>query len=178
MTIVLILICCIVSFVLGFLLRSWKKSQALTGPINYLTAIVFAVMILVFVLRPVFVGDNFMAPTYTDQSFTFIFLPHFMFSDPTPGQIVAVKGSKKHPYLIKRIIAFPGDKVEFKNGVLYINGESRKELYVRNACTWNVPPITVPKGKLFVLGDNRFMPPQKHVGGIIDERNLAGIPIW
>ena len=60
---------------------------------------------------------------------------------------------------VKRIIGLPGDKVELRERLLYINNELIKEDYIakpkRSSTTTNYGPITVPEETLFVLGDNR-----------------------
>lgn len=64
--------------------------------------------------------------------------------------------------LIKRIIGMPGDKVEMRDGILYINEDPQKEGYIakpRSTFGGEFLPdcrtTTVPHNKLFVLGDNR-----------------------
>ena len=80
--------------------------------------------------------------------------------------------------LLKRVLAFPGEVVEIRNGVLYVNGSAVDEPYVKNPCDWSFSRHEVPKGKIFVLGDNRSMPMQQHMGGMIDQDRLAGVPLW
>ena len=65
-----------------------------------------------------------------------------------------------------------------RNGVLFVNGRALDEPYVKYGCNWNMNRCEVPKGKIFVLGDNRSMPMHNHMGGLIDQSRLAGVPIW
>ncbi|TNU60731.1 signal peptidase I, partial [Bacillus velezensis] len=68
-------------------------------------------------------------------------------------------------HYVKRLIGLPGDTVEMKNDHLFINGKQVKEPYLSsnktNAesmginLTGDFGPIKVPKGKYFVMGDNR-----------------------
>ena len=57
---------------------------------------------------------------------------------------------------IKRVIGLPGDTVEIRNGVVFVNGEPLSESYLgSNQDTSSFPPQSVQPRHLFVLGDNR-----------------------
>ena len=61
---------------------------------------------------------------------------------------------------IKRVIAFPGEHVQIKNGKVYINGEELEEKYLANGIETTAlggifTDFTVPEGTLFLMGDNR-----------------------
>lgn len=56
----------------------------------------------------------------------------------------------------KRIIGIPGDKIEFINGYVYVNGEQLKEEYIDPDVETNCDKVfTVPENSYFLLGDNR-----------------------
>ena len=65
--------------------------------------------------------------------------------------------------LIKRVVAIPGDTVEIRNKVLYVNGEKVDDPHASftdstimpNGNRDNMKPKKVPEGKFFVMGDNR-----------------------
>jgi signal peptidase I len=64
--------------------------------------------------------------------------------------------------LIKRVIGMPGDQIELRDGILYINKEPQKEGYIAKARSTfggdflaDCSTLTVPTNKLFVMGDNR-----------------------
>ena len=63
-------------------------------------------------------------------------------------------------YIIKRVIGVEGDSVEIKDGKVYLNGKALSEAYINGSGTQAVEPefsqVTVPAGKVFVLGDNRL----------------------
>ncbi|HUZ44543.1 MAG TPA: signal peptidase I [Acidimicrobiales bacterium] len=57
---------------------------------------------------------------------------------------------------VKRVIGLPGDVVEARNGHVYINDRLLDEPYLpRGDLTADFGPVTVPPGRLWVLGDNR-----------------------
>ena len=57
--------------------------------------------------------------------------------------------------IVKRIIGLPGETVEIRSGQVYIDETPLEELYVTNASSDNLDPVTIPAGHYFVLGDNR-----------------------
>lgn len=84
----------------------------------------------------------------------------YRFNDPKRFDVIVFKQSgKEHSYYnIKRIIGLPGEKIQIKDGVIYINGEIIQE-------TINVEPmnnfglaeeeIKLEENEYFILGDNR-----------------------
>lgn len=136
------------------------------------------ILVCLFVLRPMIISGESMMPTYPQKGFTFGFLPYFKIYSPQRKQVVILKHAGTNTFLLKRIIALPGETVAIHNGVVYVNGKELEEPYVKYPCNWNFPLHEVQKGKIFVLGDNRSMPIHNHMGGMIDQDRLAGIPIW
>lgn len=76
------------------------------------------------------------------------------------------------PHLIKRIVAVAGDVVALHDGVLHIDGRPQHEPYLSDA--WrapiDMPPVEVPAGHVWVLGDNRAPL------GSVDSRRFGPIP--
>ena len=57
---------------------------------------------------------------------------------------------------VKRVIGREGDSLEFKDGFVYRNGEKLNEPYVPEPMTYTRPgKVEIPKGHVFVMGDNR-----------------------
>jgi len=93
-------------------------------------------------------------------------------------------GQYRSNRLIKRVIGVPGDEIEIVDNVLYVNGEEYKEDYVRidprKGYVYNgeMEKITVPEGKLFVLGDNRGESSDSRDFGVIDMSWVEGKAIF
>ena len=153
--------------------KDWRVVAIRIGVIAAVT-----VLVCLFILRPMVINGESMMPTYSSRGFTFAFLPYFKIYQPERKQVVILKHAGFNTFLLKRVLAFPGETVEIRNGVLYVNGNALDEPYVKLECDWNYPRHEVPNGTIFVLGDNRSMPLPNHVGGMIDRSRLAGVPIW
>lgn len=82
----------------------------------------------------------------------------YAFSNPDRGDIVMFKfpDNEKEDYL-KRIIGLPGEKLEIKDGLIYINDskEPLKENYLKDPPNGDFGPFNIPEGCYFMLGDNR-----------------------
>ena len=59
-------------------------------------------------------------------------------------------------YCVKRVIGLPGDTVEVREGVFYINGKALDErAYWNDTIIGDMAPVTVGARQVFVVGDNR-----------------------
>jgi len=86
--------------------------------------------------------------------------------------------------LIKRVIALPGETVTIQNDHVYINGHQLIEPYLRPqdvttphpgayACTPKAP-CKIPKGEIWVMGDNRVFSEDSRYFGPITESSVVG----
>lgn len=97
------------------------------------------------------------------------------FSLPQRGDIIVLDSDitrRGGPY-IKRIIALPGERITFDEGIVLIDDEPLVEDYIAGAVTLCRNPfycaISVPEGSVYVLGDNR--------GDSEDSRYFGPLPI-
>jgi len=58
-------------------------------------------------------------------------------------------------HYIKRIIGLPGETVEIKNGLVYMNDVALSEPNVLDSARYTMKKLSILKGYYFVLGDNR-----------------------
>ena len=57
--------------------------------------------------------------------------------------------------LVKRIVAMPGEVVEIRGGVVYVNGQAVTEPFPHDTSPIDMAPMTLGPLSYFVLGDNR-----------------------
>ena len=141
---------------------------------------VVAALFFAYVCRPMWIKGASMEPTYHDGSFVFCLLVRYRFADPAIGDVVTVRmpqaGSRV--MLLKRVVALAGDTVEFRQGVLYRNGQPVDEPYVHYRNPWNLGPRQVKPGQVYVVGDNRGMAIESHVFGQTPLSRIGGAPLW
>ncbi len=135
-----------------------------------------AFLIFGFVLIPCIIDGESMMPTFPSKGFTFCWRGRYLFGKPERGDIVIVRFTDK-VFFLKRVVALPGETVEFRDGVLYVNREPQHEPYLRYASTWNLKPRTVEPGHYYVVGDNRSQPIEQHKFGQVLENRIMGSPL-
>jgi signal peptidase I len=83
---------------------------------------------------------------------------------------------------IKRVMAVGGDKIEGRDGRIYVNDELVEEPYLTEGQqTSPFGPTEVPEGKIFVMGDNRNNSDDSRNFGPIDADAVVGhafLLIW
>ena len=70
------------------------------------------------------------------------------------GDIFVFSHESSEELLIKRVVGLPGEKVEVKDGLLYVNDVFINEPYVKNNEAMN-KTFYVPEGNYLFFGDNR-----------------------
>lgn len=137
-----------------------NKNETMEWIKSIITAIVIAVLIKTFVFNSTYVLGNSMYPTLKEKDRLFAVRVPLYFSGPTRGDVIVLEApDNADKDYIKRVIALEGDTVRILEGNIYLNGELLNEPYIDidsythiyNEDTW-----VVPKGQVFVLGDNRL----------------------
>lgn len=145
--------------------------------ITILIALVLVVIIRMFILDSRIVPTTSMVPTIKPGDRLFVEKITHRFSGLERGEVIVFKPPAQSGLkddLIKRLIALPGDTVEIKDGKLFLNGEVQTEDYLAEPLKYNMPEITVPENKLFMLGDNRNRSYDSHEWGFVDIQNVKG----
>ena len=99
------------------------------------------------------------------------------FTKPNRGDIIVFKSvTNPKEDLIKRVIGLPGDTIQVKNDVLFLNGKRQKESYISKDPGFQPPygPEKVPKGHYFMMGDNRGNSYDSRYFGPLPAKNIEG----
>ena len=169
----------------------WEYLEAIV------TALVLALIIRAYIVQAFKIPSGSMIPTLLvgDHILVnkFIYGTKIPFTDkrilifrkPEKGDIIVFKYPEDpRKDFIKRVIATGGDTVEERNKVVYVNGVRGLESYAHhydnglrlggNDPRDNFGPITVPKNKIFVMGDNRDQSYDSRYWGFVDLKEVLG----
>ncbi|MBM3245903.1 MAG: signal peptidase I [Candidatus Omnitrophica bacterium] len=168
------------------IVREWVES--------IIIALILASVIRTFVIQAFKIPTGSMRPTLLEGDiilvnkflygakipFTGLRLPKVR--QPVRGDVIVFiypENPKKD--FIKRLIAFPGEIVEIKDGTIYINNKpllepmfSSRYYYNRGQFGMEGLSITVPQGNYFVLGDNSASSQDSRYWGFVPEKNILG----
>ena len=124
--------------------------------ISIVVAVVLACIIRQFVVELYIVDGPSMRPTLQSQERLVVNKFIYQFREPQKGEILVFQYPRdpKRDF-IKRVIATAGDTVEIKDGRVFVNDQLLNEDYILEKTKSEYPKSTVPKGTIFVMGDNR-----------------------
>ncbi|MFL0163976.1 signal peptidase I [Candidatus Clostridium helianthi] len=119
-------------------------------------AIALTFIISIFV-KPGQVAGESMTNTLQDKDLLLINRVAYKLHAPEYKDIVVLNTNIDNDrILIKRVIGVPGDTIEVKDNVVYVNGNKLDEKYIREPMVNNQDlKLVVSEGKIFVMGDNR-----------------------
>lgn len=130
-----------------------------------------------FVVEPLYIPSQSMSPTLRPGERVLAAKFAYRVGEPQRGDLAVFKNPEnKNEDLIKRVVGLPGDTVEMRDGVLYVNGRREKESYVNYRLTDSVffGPARVPERRVFVMGDNRSNSRDSRSFGPVPEKDLLG----
>ena len=167
---------------------------------EYLESIVVAVFLVMFIIRP-FVVQAFRIPSGSMEDtllvgdfllvnkfiygakipFTGIRLPKLR--EPKRGDIIVFRSPiEPKKFLVKRLVAKPGETVEIRDRHVWVNGEIPEEPLILSKITYYPRgdygrpgrPVKVPAGSYYALGDNSLNSVDSRYWGFVPKRNVAG----
>ncbi|CAB4363744.1 MAG: signal peptidase I [Actinobacteria bacterium] len=152
-----------------------KGSSWIEWFVVIIIAVTAALLVRQFVLQQFAVSGSSMYSTLHDGDRVLVNKLSYRMHDPRRGDVVVLKTleSVGERDLIKRVVALPGEKVEYRSCVLYVDGRTVAEPYLDpkvvapTNCGGEQSSLTIPADSVFVMGDNR--------GGSKDSRDLGPI---
>src|SRR6266498_3639831 len=153
--------------------------HALGGALREIVETLFITVVIFLLIRTVV--QNFrveglsMEPNFHDGQYIFVNKLAYLFNGPARGDpVVLLPPTHVDRDYIKRIVGLPGDRIEVVNGQVFINDQPLSEPYPLHPASYNMPPMTIPPGEYFVLGDNRDQSSDSHSWGTIGRGNIVG----
>ncbi|KKK38636.1 signal peptidase I [Mesobacillus campisalis] len=155
--------------------ESWEWIKAI------MAAVAIAFVVRTFFLTPIVVQGDSMMPTLENQERMIV----TKIGEPKRFDIVVFHANEENDY-IKRVIGLPGDHLEYKDDVLYVNGKPYEEKYLKKYKEENSfgGPLTgdfsadVPEGMIFVMGDNRRnSTDSRHIGPVKVEEIIGSTKV-
>ena len=141
-------------------IKSEKGRPVFAWVFQIAVTLALAAVVAIFFFQSIAMQESSMEPTIETGERFFINKLAYKFTNPGRGDIIAFTkdGSDDAPVHIKRVIGLPGETIEIRDGVIYIDGEEYEE-------EGDLPQISNPGlaengvtldgDEYFVLGDNR-----------------------
>ena len=148
-----------------------KSKRVLFEVLSYLIIIIAVLLFKTFIASPIKVNGGSMDKTLQDKDIMILNEMAYYFNDIKRGDIVVVK--EKGELLIKRVVGLPGEIVECKEGIIYINDKKLTESYI-SSITEDFEKVVVGDNDYFVLGDNRAVSLDSRVYGAYNKKDIKG----
>jgi signal peptidase I len=144
-------------------------------------ALIIVTPVRLFVAQPFIVSGASMEPTFNPRDYLVIDQLYYSFNEPARGDIMIFKYPQDpHIFLVKRVIALPGETVRFVGGaatITTVEGEvlTLREPYQSGSMRGTRDEETVlHEGEYFVMGDNRSASSDSRVWGPLDKKFIIG----
>jgi len=140
-----------------------------------LPAVLIAIVINLFLAQATRVYGQSMEPSLHSDQRLVIEKLSYRFHGPRRGDIVVLKlPERSTELLIKRVIALPGERIEIRDGSVYVDGVLLDEPYLSQNTAGVMPSQVVPPFHVFVLGDNRRASNDSRAFGMVPLDHIVG----
>ncbi len=146
-----------------------KLKKIIKESIPYVIIIIVVALIRTFIVTPVRVSGASMDPTLTDGEIMLL----YKLSKINRNDIVVIDTDTEDGYIIKRVIALPGETIEYEKGSLFINGKKHSDNFADGE-TEDFDRVKLKGDEYFVMGDNREWSKDSRIIGPINEKDILG----
>lgn len=145
-----------------FVLTDKMKKEIREWIVSLAGAVIVVLLIRTFLFTIIRVDGPSMSDTLLNGDKLFVTVADMKLNGPDRFDVVICKYPDKRDNYVKRVIGLPGETLEVKKGVLYINGEAIEEPFLSALRTEryskisnNFGPVVIGEDEYFVMGDNR-----------------------
>lgn len=158
-----------------------RKKDAREWVVSIVTALLAVLIIRSFFFTIIRVDGTSMTDTLQNNDRLFVTVLDMKLHGPDRFDVVITHYDDTRKEYVKRVIGLPGDTLEVRSGVLYVNGEAYEEPFLspERIVNYSLPqydfgPIEVPEGSYFVMGDNRDNSRDSRRVGFLSEDKIVG----
>ncbi len=142
-------------------------------------ALTLALLIKLFLFQAFYIPSESMDPTLKKDDRVLVNKLSYRMHDVHRGDIIVFKApptvDESIKDLVKRVIALPGETVEGKESMVWIDGEPLEESYLQEGVvTLDFPATVVPPESYWVMGDNRVNSQDSRVFQFVPEGDIVG----
>jgi signal peptidase I len=119
------------------------------------------------------VNGSSMEPTLHNGQFLIVSKVTYWIYPPERGDIIVLHPNVSAEEYIKRVVGLPGERVEIRDGAVWVDGVMLEEPYIANYPTYS-GSWSLGEGEYLVLGDNRDNSSDSHSWGPLPEENIVG----
>lgn len=154
--------------------------EFLKDAFKYIIVIVIVLLLFIFVVGIEQVVGPSMEPTLKQGNVIIVNKLTYRLHEIQRNDVVIITKEDKH--MVKRIVGLPGEKVEYKDNYVYVDGKKYKEKFIDGVNTddFSISDLgydVIPDDMYLVLGDNREDSRDSRSFGLVEKENIIG-KVW